>query len=277
MKWEMPSSRNSQLSSFKRYLDDQGFRPVVVETYLFRVGKYLELSRYPNQESFDAFREHLRARGLKRATINNYSIAIKAYHKSLGEVVTYKYLKVKNIIPYHFREDEILAIFNSICNFKHYAMLNVLFYGALRANELASLDVQDVDLETRTIRVREGKGGYYGTVFITRECTEILRDYLAIRRKFPGKALFLTAQGNRWNRFGISRLVKIYKKKAGVITPGSAHVFARHSVASILIKNGASLSTVQHILRHRDVVSTSRYIHLSDGTKQAQYDQYLRI
>jgi site-specific recombinase XerD len=158
-------------------------------------------------------------------------------------------------------------------------MVNILFYASLRASELCNLDIGDLDLQARSIRVREGKGGQYGLAVITQECADVLREYLAVRLKIKSEspALFLTERGNRWDRMSLSRMVAGYKKRAGINKPGAAHVLARHSVASILIKNGASLSTVQHVLRHRDLESTTRYIHLSDSTKQAQYDQYLRL
>jgi hypothetical protein len=76
----------------------------------------------PTQETLNEFRQVLHPRGLKRSTINGYSISIKAYHKMNGEEVTYKFLKVSDQIPY-FSVDEVTKIFNSITNFKHYAML----------------------------------------------------------------------------------------------------------------------------------------------------------
>jgi integrase len=48
-------------------------------------------------------------------------------------------------------------------------MIIILFYASLRASELCNLDIGDIDLQTRSIRVREGKGGQYGMAFITQE------------------------------------------------------------------------------------------------------------
>jgi len=185
MKWAMPKKNHQdKLKRYKLYLEDQGIRPSVVSTYVFRVSKYLAASKSPDQDAFDAFRESLRKKGLKRSTINGYSIAIKSYHKSLGEDVSYKFLKVNNTIPYYFTEKEVEDIFACVDNFKHYAMLSVLFYGALRGSELASLDIQDIDLESRTIRVREGKGGKYGIAYISQDCVSTLRYYLEIHKTF---------------------------------------------------------------------------------------------
>jgi integrase/recombinase XerD len=98
-----------------------------------------------------------------------------------GEEVTYKFLKVSDQIPYFFSEDEVTKIFSVIKNYKHYTMLTVLFYGALRVSELCSLNTDDIDLETLTIRVREGKGGKDGITLMSPQCSEVLKSYLEMR------------------------------------------------------------------------------------------------
>lgn len=89
--------------------------------------------------------------------------------------------------------------------------------------------------------------------------------------------LFYTDYKNHWQGIEVSRLFYLYKKKAGISKPGGAHVFARHSPASLMIKNGCDLLTIQHVLRHRSINSTMRYVHLLDDVKRAKYDQFLRL
>ena len=138
-KWEWPSGKlnnDHALLQFRNYLEDNGFRETVIETYVFRVSKYLQQAgtNRPDQKAFDKFRQTLHSRGLKRSTINGYCIAVKAYHKMHKEEVSYKFLKVSDQIPYFFNESDIIAIFNVVKNFKHYVMLNVLFYATLRVS-----------------------------------------------------------------------------------------------------------------------------------------------
>jgi integrase/recombinase XerD len=283
-KWEWPSNNlNIQpiLLKFKRDLQDNGFQESVIETYVFRVSKYLLFAgtNSPNQENFNKFRDALHARGLKRSTINGYCIAIKAFHRMKGEEVTYKFLNVSDQIPFYFNEDEVLKIFSVIKNFKHYAMLNVLFYGCLRVSELSGLNVEDVDFDTLTLRVY-GKGGRYGLALINQHCASILRSYLEMRPDLEingCRPLFFTDYKNRWSRMEVSRLFRIYKQKAGIDKPGGAHVFARHTTASLMVKNGCDLLTIKEVLRHKSIESTMRYLHLAESTKRAKYDKFLRI
>jgi integrase/recombinase XerD len=284
-KWNFPSGGNNikpAVLKFKNYLQDNGYRASVIEGYVFRVKNYLQFAgtSRPNQDTLNEFRQVLHSRGLKRSTINGYSIAIKAYHRMYGEEVTYKFLKVSDQIPYFFNEDEVAKIFNLINNFKHYTMLNVLFYGALRVSELCALNTEDVDLESLTIRVREGKGGRYDMALMSPQCSEVLKSYLEMRTPLEinnEQPLFYTEYGNRWKGFEVSRLFHIYKKKAGIDKPGGAHVFARHTVASLMVKNGCDLLTIKEFLRHKSIESSMRYLHLTDETKRTKYNKFLRL
>ncbi len=284
-KWEWPSNTNNiqpALLQFKSYLQDNGYRESVIEGYVFRVKNYLQFAETsrPNQDTLNRFRQVLHSRGLKRSTINGYCIAIKAYHKMYDEEVTYKFLKVSDQIPYFFSEPDVIKIFSVIDNFKHYVMLNTLFYGALRVSELCALNTEDIDLDSLNIRVVEGKGGQYGMALISPHCADILKSYLKMRQSLEingEQPLFYTDYGHRWNRIDVSRLFHIYKQKAGIDKPGGAHVFARHTVASLMVKNGCDLLTIKEILRHKSIESSMRYLHLTDSTKRSKYDRYLRL
>lgn len=283
-KWEFPPGNvNIQptLSQFKRYLQDNSFQDSVIDTYIFRASKYLQFAGniHPDQEIFDKFRQSLHARGLKRSTINGYCIAIKAFHRMKGEEVTYKFLKVSDQIPYYFSEDDIIKIFNAIDNFKHYTMMSVLFYGCLRVSEICFLNVEDVDLDVLNLHVYS-KGGRYAVALINEHCASILKSYLEMRPplEIDGKQpLFYTDHNNRYNRMEVSRLFRLYKRKAQIDKPGGAHVFARHTTASLMVKNGCDLLTIKEVLRHKSIESTMRYLHLADDTKRSKYDKYLRL
>lgn len=158
-------------------------------------------------------------------------------------------------------------------------MLKTLFYGCLRASELCALTDEDLDLKSLTIRIRNGKNGRESIIPISPDCAETLREYLRIRPKFQvqGKnPLFYTDRGNFWDRRDVYRMFIGYKSKAGLKDkPGGVHVFGRHSAASVLIKNGCDIMTIKELLRHNDIATTARYLHLSDQTKREKYERYL--
>jgi integrase/recombinase XerD len=135
-----------------------------------------------------------------------------------GEEVSYRRLNPSNYIPYYFTADDVQKIFDVCDNLKPYAMLSVLFYGALRASELCSINDEDVNLKDLTIRVREGKGGREGIAYITDESATILKQYLNVRPPFKiddQQPLFYTDYGQRWGRNEVHRMFVIYKKEGG--------------------------------------------------------------
>ncbi len=273
---------NPFLNRYKNHLIDIGLRNSTVESYVWLVRSYLEYAKTnrPTATDFSAFREILHKKNLARSTINNYSFAIKKYHEMCGEQIEYPFLKRNDEIPYYFDEEDVLRIFSAIRNIKHLTMLQILFYGCLRASELCNLDDSDVDLKALTLRVREGKGGRDGIVFINNECATIIKRYLLVRpileidNRTP---LFYTDYGKRWTKRGLHTIFTAYKKKAGIQKQGGVHVFSRHTPATIMVANGCDIRIVKEVLRHKDIRTTLRYAHVSDKTKRERYEQCLTL
>jgi integrase/recombinase XerD len=196
----------------------------------------------------------------------------------LGKNFNIPIMKRNDEIPYYFDEDDILKIFSVCHNIKHLAMLQTMFFGCPRASELCHLDDGDLDLKNLNIRVREGKGGRDGIVFISNECAALLKRYLEIRPPFDIDGhypLFYTDFGKRWKRTEVHRMFITYKEKAGIEKTGGVHVFARHTPATIMIAKGCDIRIVKEVLRHRDIRTTLRYAHVADKTKRERHEQYL--
>jgi integrase/recombinase XerD len=269
------------LKRYRGYLLDIGFRESTIESYVFRAGKYLEFAKtdQPTEEDHSRFREYLQEKKLARNTLNNYGSSAKKYHEMIGRPVTFNFLKPNDIIPYFFNENDITKIFAVCHNLKHYAMLITMFYEALRASELCDLNDEDLDFEAMTIRVR-GKWGREDLIPLNPEVAHVLQDYLKKRPSFKingVQPIFITDYLHRWNRMDAHRMFIDYKGRAGVLKPGGLHVFGRHSPASIMVKNGCDILTIKEIMRHRDIKTTSRYLHISDQTKREKYEQFLKL
>jgi integrase/recombinase XerD len=210
--------------------------------------------------------------------MNHYGFSVKKYHEMIGRPTTFNFMTPNDNIPYYFTEDDINRIFAVIPNVKHNCMLMVMFYGCLRASELCGLDDKDIDFETRSIKIRAGKGGRDAIVPLKPEVAQVIRDYLEIRPSIKigdEHPLFITDYKNRWSKETLHVMFKKYKKLAKITKPGGLHVFGRHSPASIMIKNGCDIMTIKEIMRHKDIKTTARYLHISDQTKRLKYEQFL--
>ena len=280
--WEMPDD-NFDLTRFKKFLVINSYRETTIDTYEFRVAKYLKFAKTdkPSSEHAIKFIQTLVDKRLSHSTINNYSIAIMAYHRFAGDpYLKLPLLKVVNEIPSYFTEDEVNKIFSMINNFKHYTMLKILFYGCLRASELCDLDISDINLSDLTLHIRDGKGGKPAKVMINDECGKLLDRYLAIRPTFfedHRQPLFFTERGRRWNRHYLYQMFSIYKMKAGIKRKGGLHVFSRHTTATLMTSKGLDIRIVKEILRHEDIRTTLRYSHVADTTKREKYNTYLQL
>ena len=132
---EIITDVNPALKRFERWLTEHGYRNACINTYLRPIERFLKETDNDNPTREDAMLWHgdLAESKLARSTVNIWGAALKAFYKSLGMELTLPYMKVSNKIPYFFSEEEVLAIFSSCTNLKHYTMLNLMFYCMLRA------------------------------------------------------------------------------------------------------------------------------------------------
>lgn len=284
IKWDIVTTTDFEpsLKRFRRYLEGQGMREATITGYLGNVGRYLKFAQSdrPSNQDLERFRDILAEKRVSRSTKNQYNYAIRAYYAMLGEKIEVKRLEPNNQIPYYFDKEDVIKIFNVIHNIKHAAILQTLFYGCLRSSELCNLDVSDVDLKNLTIRINNGKCGKDRISLINNECAAMLHQYLNVKPKLiieDREPLFFTEYGQRWQRTEIHRLFANYKAKAGIQKKGGAHVFARHTTATLMIANGCDVSIVKEILGHADLRTTLRYAHISNATRREKYNKFLTL
>lgn len=141
-----------------------------------------------------------------------------------------------------------------------------LFLGTgIRIAELVNLDIDDVDLDGKHIRIT-GKGNVPQVKFLKSTLRTLLRDYLKERRKAVTSectALFPTARGTRLCDRQIAQRLKHWLDAAGIAKHISPHGL-RHTFATHLYARTSDLLLVKRALGHRDISTTEIYTHLSD-------------
>ena len=150
------------------------------------------------------------------------------------------------------------------------AILELLYASGLRLSELVGLDLDDVNLGGRLVRVR-GKGGRQRIVPFHRRAAEVIRDYLPVRHRLSAAApeapdrgrdpLFVNYRGGRLSGRSVDRLVRRYVALSSTRLGISPHAL-RHSFATHLLERGADLRSIQELLGHARVSTTQRYTHV---------------
>lgn len=151
------------------------------------------------------------------------------------------------------------------------AMFELLYAAGIRRAELVGINLDDVDLERRSMRVI-GKGDKERVVFFNEATVDAIRMYLGVRPRTSDRALFLSRRGTRLSHSMAGVVFKMYAKVSGLALKASPHV-VRHSFATHLLENGADLLTIKELLGHASLATTQIYLNVSKAHLRKQYDE----
>jgi integrase/recombinase XerC len=142
------------------------------------------------------------------------------------------------------------------------AILELLYATGIRCAEAVALDVHELDLGARMVRVL-GKGRKERVVLFGRRASSALQAWLAERPRLQprGDALFLNARGGRLSGRSVRTLVATRVKQVALERRCSPHTL-RHSFATHLLMRGADLRAIQELLGHSSLSTTQRYTHV---------------
>jgi integrase/recombinase XerC len=145
------------------------------------------------------------------------------------------------------------------------AILELFYASGLRLSELVGLDLEDVNLSSRVVRVL-GKGGKQRIVPFNRTTEAALRAWFKdvgdIARGGKKTPVFLNYQGTRLSTRSVDRLVRKYVAACSTRLGISPHAL-RHSFATHLLERGADLRAIQELLGHARLSTTQRYTHVN--------------
>ena len=155
------------------------------------------------------------------------------------------------------------------------AILEVLYAGALRVSEVASLRQEDLKLDLGYVLVR-GKGDKERIVPLGRSALDVLTSYMRSARPLlagekSSPLLFIARGARKLTRQRVWQMVGLASKKTG--RHASPHML-RHSCATHMVENGADLRTVQTILGHADISTTQVYTHLALDRLRSVYQRH---
>jgi site-specific recombinase XerD len=163
---------------------------------------------------------------------------------------------------------------NARLAFRNRAIIAIFLFCGLRRAELVGLDLDDVDLRARWVRVRRGKGGKGRSVPLVEEAGEAVADWLEFRPAVDHEALFVGIHGERLKVGGVAKVFNKAAAKADVDREGVSLHTLRHTFASLLLQEGCDLVSIQELLGHADLASTSIYLHMDASHLQSAVSRH---
>jgi integrase/recombinase XerD len=171
-------------------------------------------------------------------------------------------------LPEVLSRDEVGRLIECAASPLHRIWLLTLYATGMRREELVHLKIGDIDSARMLIHVRQGKGRKDRAVVLSPRLLDELRDYW--RRAdpkprtylFPGRGPHQSVDVPLLSK-SVFNAVRQAAKRAGLDKQVHPHTL-RHSFATHLLESGADLHTIQLLLGHADLSTTSRYLHLSE-------------
>jgi site-specific recombinase XerD len=164
-------------------------------------------------------------------------------------------------LPVVLSQEEVTKILSAVSNVKHKVILMLIYSAGLRVGEIVKLKVEDIDRESKVIRIRAAKGMKDRYTILSDVTLETLREYWKEYR--PKNWLF---SGQDKERHITTRTVeKIFSntcKEVGILKEATVHSL-RHSFAAHLLESGVDLRYIQEILGHKSSKTTEIYTHVS--------------
>lgn len=284
------STLNLSVAKFQEYMQAQDFSPRTIKDYSLQLNffiKFLGLSQITQLNQ------------ITKETISNYQLWLLTQDKPLSLETQYarlvpvksffRYLAKTNQVLYDPASDlelprrkknlpkdiltkkEVFKLLNqpnpdTALGLRDKAILELLYSTGIRNQELRNLTLYDVDTTNCDLRVNLGKGKKDRLVPLGEIAANYIEEYIKYSRpkllnKRETNLLFLTKNGLPINHANLIWLIKKYVKKAKInkhITPHSL----RHTCATHLLKNKASLRHIQELLGHSSIETTQVYTQL---------------
>jgi len=213
------------------------------------------------------------SRARKTATIRSFYkyLTLKSHNNKLSEnpVADLDAPKLRKTLPRYLNFDESSKLLDNVDGMyreRDFCILTIFLNCGLRISELTNLNISD--FREDSVRVL-GKGNKERIVYINDACAEAINDYLSVRRNIvvgDNRAFFLSSRRTRISTSTIHSLVKKHLSAAGLdSTKYSSHKL-RHTAATLMLKSGVDVRTLQELLGHEHLNTTQIYTHVENSS-----------
>jgi site-specific recombinase XerD len=262
----------------QRMIEDMRIRGFAESTQKIYVDCVAKFARFYGKSPANLGREEIRLYQYYLATQTDTSRSYQAqvagalrflYHNTLrknwpiGQIPSPRQIKK---LPTVLSREEVGRFFDAIESVKYRLVFMIAYSAGLRVSEITHLQVQDIDRERMVINVRRGKGSKQRFAILSPSLLGPLDEYVAAARPtlwlFPG-----LKPGQPLTRCSVNNACRRIRKRARLNKRVTPHTL-RHCFATHLLEDGEDLRTIQRLLGHNSLGSTSIYLHLSPDSQR---------
>jgi integrase/recombinase XerD len=262
----------------KRMIEDlkiRNYSPKTIEVYVHCIAHF---AKYFGKSPESLNTEHIRQYQVylveeKKASwtlLNQTVCALRFLHRhTLKKELIIDHIpfaKKPKKLPVILTPEEIVQLLNHIVSFKCKMVLKTMYGAGLRLSETLNLCVSDIDSKRMLIHVRQGKGKKDRYVPLSPTLLSCLRDYWNMYKPrhylFPGRR-----PGTNFRGSTVRNAVAEARKRAGIKKPVTTHTM-RHCFATHHLEAGTDLRSIQMVLGHSHLQTSSIYLHVAANAPQ---------
>jgi integrase/recombinase XerD len=289
---DLNETYEEELLAFLIWMKDAGYTSYTQKSYLADVreflgslnGKPLEMVKKLHVVSFLT---SVRERGVSDSTRNRKHASVNCFFKALIELEMHsanpaagikKSKTEKNREPVYLDENDLQRFMSAIAGKyrqRNLAIFLLMSYMGLRVGEVHTLNMGDYNVERRSLRVF-GKGRKWRNIPVPEDIAPYLDGALTERLspwRSKEEAMFISQKGRRLSIRAIQQIATDTFDRfqeeipASQRRPYSSHKL-RHSFATMLLRKGADLRTLQELLGHSSIQTTTVYTHITSREKE---------
>lgn len=278
--------------AFLIWMKDAGYTPYTQKSYLADVRQFLSSLGGKKLDTVKklhvvSYLTSVRESGVSDATRNRKHASVSCFFKALIELELYsvnpaagikKSKTDKNREPVYLDESDLQRFLSAVegkYKGRNLAVFLLMSYMGLRVGEVHTLNMNDYNVERRSLRVF-GKGRKWRNVPVPEDVAPFLDQALEERLdpwRSKEEAMFISQKGRRLSIRGIQQIAaQTFERFQAQVPvahrrPYSSHKL-RHSFATMLLRKGADLRTVQELLGHSSIQTTTVYTHITSREKE---------
>lgn len=238
-----------------------------------QISKYYNLppENLGEQDIINYLNYCIKERKLCRGTVNTINSALKFFYvvtleRSWSDLRVPR-LRYDKKLPSYLTKEEVRILLDNITYLKHKAILSTIYSSGLRVSEATNLRISDIMGKEMKVRVRNGKRNKERYTLLSKKNLELLRAYwkkFGYKNYSPEDHLFISRQTKKQlTSRTVQEAMDKAVKKSGITRRATVHTL-RHSFATHLMNDGVDIVTIQALLGHSNIKTTSIYLHVKD-------------